>query len=113
MSNSASLVDHLYTNDPVNKFTPGIIVTDMSDHLPLFLKVSTLNPSQNNNANRMIRDWKNFNKDAFRKELKTKLTLFSSNTQNLDPNAKFNRFMKIADTVVNKYLPLRPCTNKE
>ena len=113
VSNSASLVDHLYTNDPVNKLTPGIIVTDMSDHLPLFLKVSTLNPSQNNNANRMIRDWKNFNKDAFRKELKTKLTLFSSNTQNLDPNAKFNRFMKIADTVVNKYLPLRPCTNKE
>ena len=64
-------------------------------------------------VNRMIRDWKNFKKDAFRKELKTKLTLFSSNTQNLDPNAKFNRFMKIADTVVNKYLPLRPCTNKE
>ena len=35
MSNSASLVDHIYCNDPTSKFSPCISMADMSDHCQL------------------------------------------------------------------------------
>lgn len=31
------LIDHLYTNDMDNKATSGIIINDISDHLPVFI----------------------------------------------------------------------------
>ena len=61
----------------------------------------------------MIRDWKNFNEVDFREELQRELVSFSINCRNLNGNAKFNRFLKLFNKLVNKHLPLRQCTRKE
>ena len=112
-ADSVSLVDHIYCNDPLNNLTPGIVIADMSDHLPLYLKVTAPSVSSNSQTNRLIRDWKNFKINDFRKELREKLNLSLGNSQNLDGNSKFNRFNTIFNATVDKYLPLRPCTKKE
>ena len=110
--NSASLVDHIYSNDALNKITPCIIVAEMSDHLPIFLKVSSANVNLCDQTN-LSRDYSKFKKAEFLKELKTKLDNLSINNRNWDGNAKFNRFIKVTNALVNKYLPLRPSTKKE
>ena len=56
---------------------------------------------------------KNFDISGYRNELNNKLHSLNTCSTNLDGNAKLKRFMKITESVVNKYLPLRPCTNKE
>jgi len=33
---SGTLTDHIYTNLPTGKLIPGILVNDLSDHLPVF-----------------------------------------------------------------------------
>ena len=45
--------------------------------------------------------------------MRRKLALLSETSQSLNVNSKFNRFSKLTKELVNKYLPLRPCTNKE
>ena len=37
---SATLIDHIYTNDILSKSTYGIIITDVADHLGTFHVVS-------------------------------------------------------------------------
>ena len=39
MSNSATLIDKIFTNDYDNTFTPGNLVTTLSDHLAQILIV--------------------------------------------------------------------------
>ena len=110
---STSLVDHIYTNDPYNKLSPAIILTDMSDHLPIFLVLGTTNPIQNtDNSPKLIRVWKNFDISAYRNELSNKLAVLNTGSIGLDGKTKLKKFMKITEQVINKYLPLRPCTNK-
>ena len=52
-------------------------------------------------------------KNEFRNELKRELNFLSETSRSLDANAKFYSFSKVTKELVNKYLPLRLCTNKE
>jgi len=38
---SSTLTDHIYTNLPATKLTPGIIINDLSDHLPVFVSIKS------------------------------------------------------------------------
>jgi len=38
---SSTLIDHIYTNLPATKLTPGILINDLSDHLPVFVSVKS------------------------------------------------------------------------
>ena len=84
----------------------------MSDHLPLYLTISSPK-SDTNDVPQLIRDWKNFDKTLFRNELNKKLSTVLKKNPNLNGNRKFAQFTKITDSIVNKHLPLRPCTRKE
>ena len=35
-SHTATLIDHIYTNASTDQIIPGIVTTDISDHLPTF-----------------------------------------------------------------------------
>ena len=37
---SATLIDHIHTNNVLNDVLPGIILSDASDHLPAFIKIN-------------------------------------------------------------------------
>ena len=36
---SATAIDHIYTNNVIDEITPGIVLADTTDHLPVFIKV--------------------------------------------------------------------------
>ena len=40
-TSSNTLIDHVYTNDLINKLTPVVIIDDITDHFPTFLRVSS------------------------------------------------------------------------
>ena len=42
-THSATLIDHIYTNNSQNHITAGILIDDISDHLPTFILIETKN----------------------------------------------------------------------
>jgi len=38
---SSTLIDHIYTYLPATKLTPGILINDLSDHLPVFVSIKS------------------------------------------------------------------------
>ena len=36
---SSTLIDYMYTTLPLDKVTPGILINDLSDHLPIFVVI--------------------------------------------------------------------------
>ena len=42
-TNSATLIDHIYTNNKKNHITARILIDDISDHLPIFILIETKN----------------------------------------------------------------------
>ena len=40
-NHTSTLIDHIYTNTPIEQITPGIATMDISDHLPIFCIVDS------------------------------------------------------------------------
>ena len=38
---TARCIDHFYTNDQVNKINIGILISDITDHLPVLMNIRT------------------------------------------------------------------------
>ena len=55
---SATLIDHIYSNDATNPLTPGIIASDTSDHFPTFLKIKNSKDNFQEVRTSFIRDMK-------------------------------------------------------
>ena len=69
---TATLIDNIFTNSYKHNSNcvSGNITTYISDHLPRFLIIENLKqPSFKQNPPISFRDYKNFNKEAFRTEL--------------------------------------------
>jgi len=71
-SSSATLIDHMYSNNLLNILTPFILlIEDISDHFPVILLLN--NTKHNSPSNDHIRDTKNFNVEKFQIDLHEKL----------------------------------------
>ena len=68
---SFSLIDHVYTNDSNNEIQSGIVATDISDHLPTFIKITCTNNPHDSKAYvcKTTRDMKNFDLEMFRTDI--------------------------------------------
>lgn len=67
---SATLIDNIFTNSKVRQ-TSGIIINDLSDHLPIFISADLDVYRQNNNSHEfMVRHTTDQNMEYFKKELK-------------------------------------------
>lgn len=111
----SSLIDHIYTNDCKNELTPGILVTDTSDHFPITLKVD-LKIRRNVFTSRRCRDYKNLNQENFITDLKNKLTWWIDRltiNPDFDVNATFNLLLKLIKETVDKHAPFRNLSRKE
>jgi len=51
---STTLIDHIYTNDVKSRIVSGIIIDDLSDHLPIFVISEKASP-QNVYSKRKVR----------------------------------------------------------
>ena len=110
--NSATVIDHFYSNDFVNCIEPGILAADFSDHLATFLYVPSSLNRESESSHTLIREMKNFNEDDFITDLHNSLVenidLSENNTDIL-----FNSLDNIFSSVVNSHAPLREKTKSE
>ena len=103
---NATIIDHILTNDFLNKnYTTGIVKTDITDHFPVFFVTETeLSKTQKNNFifKRVINDESlgRFNEALTRVNWHN---VFIS----LDPNIAYNEFLKVFQLLYNKYFPKR------
>ena len=87
-----SLVDHILTNDVQNSVTPGILLADVSDHLPICLVLKNTSMVEPQYP-RMVRDYSNFNQIPFLEDLSLNLEPLKYIPSNNSCNTIFNNFL--------------------
>ena len=105
---TATLIDNIFTNSYTHNSNclSGNITTYISDHLPQFLIIENLKqPSFNHYPPIFFRDYKNFNEEAFKTELRE--LDWSFVTENNDINLGFETFLRFIDKTLNKLAPIK------
>ena len=94
---SASTLDHIYTNSINKTRLSGVLIFDVSDHLPTFCILQTTSKfSKKETSNRLIHDMKNFNIEAYAEDTYNRLHCLSLLS---DPDTDINNIMKIIQEV--------------
>jgi len=102
---SASLTDHFYTTFDLEKVIPGILINDLSDHLPIFLLIKTNTAKKHDKKPIIKRDFTNFYSEMF-------LETINHNFQHLPqtegyPNKDLNQTLKVLGDSLNQQAPLK------
>ena len=91
-AHSATLIDNILTNNLSSQLSSGIILNDLSDHLPVFF-ILLQEPSYvqaNRNQHSITHDYSENNIDTFRTHL---TNLDWSNYSDNDPNIIYSNFL--------------------
>jgi len=102
---SATLLDRMYTNYIKMPVQPGIILSDLSDHLPSFvlIKSSCLKPKHSSITLR--HKYKNLDKSTFLQEIKDALDMQPVNNGN--PCQVVDDIHSIFNNTMQKHTPLQ------
>ena len=103
--NSATLIDHIYTNKKQVAATSGILITDISDHFGTFSIIDMKLKKEILYKCRFSRSFNQKNKDIFQNLLQS--TDFSSVMELNCPNSAYNTFMKLYTNIFSTAFPLR------
>ena len=107
---SSSLIDNIFLNNPLPDITSGIVVSDISDHFPIYT-ISSLNLISRSNSHPFssgIRDTSESNLNKLREKLK-KINWSVVYNQD-DVNLSFDYFLHILTTNYNSIIPLHQST---
>lgn len=104
-SNTATLIDNIFTNDLNNYSASGLLFTDISDHLPVFTILSDQNQTNNKNTWLTFRDKSANNMAKFKDGLQnaTWNDLIGYN----DPNSAYGSFLSKYTAIYNTCFPLK------
>ena len=105
---SSTLIDHIYTNAPIQNTTSGIALADISDHLSVFCICNV--PTSKNKQITYYRDYSSFCKEQYLADLSqiNWPDLYSTDLHEIT-SACIN---KVKD-IVNKHAPLKKATNSK
>jgi hypothetical protein len=101
---SASLIDHIYTNNIASQTLSGIITNDVADHFGIFHSVKIINNLSRKN-NTMTRNMSSTNIDTFKTHLTH--TNFDTVLKKDCPNEAYDEFMKKYLNIFEMSFPLR------
>ena len=107
-TNSATLMDNIFTNHAHGLHSSGILISEISDHFPCFYQVSL---SYEHNSLKKYIFKRNFNQqniDCMYRDLESRniIELLIPDKQT-DPNINYNTLENILRNAVNKYIPLK------
>ena len=107
---SSTLIDHIYTNAPIQNTTSGIALADISDHLPVFCICDA--PTSKNKQITYFRDYSNFRKEQYLADISqiNWPDLYSNSTDLHE--ITYACINKVKD-IVNKHAPLKRATNSK
>ena len=98
-----TLIDHIYTNAYSDQISSGILLYDISDHLPVFCTVKFC--TRRTNERGMYRDYSSFNQNEYLNEIEMIdwTPLYQSDNLNEITNDVVNLLIKIS----NKHAPIK------
>ena len=99
-----TLIDHIYTNEPISNITTDIGLLDISDHLPVFCITNKC--IQKNNAKIFYRDYKHFSKEAYINDMQN-INWNSLLSTTGDLNQSTVNIINVIQDLVNKHVPLK------
>ena len=102
---SATLIDHIYTNNLTSPADAGVIVTDVADHFGIFYAQKHKSSCSSKNTHKHARYYSEININKFQKYLKE--TEFSNIMKINCPETSYNEFMKLYKASFEKAFPLR------
>ena len=103
---SATLIDNIFARNLPENYLSGILLNDMSDHLPVFY-VANEKHNDLKSVKYVLRKYRNYNENA--------ITSFANKISNIswdniiapnDTNLSYNNFMNIFGSLYNEYFPL-------
>ena len=114
---SASIIDHIITNDLSHKLIPGIIRTDdLSDHYMIYVIIRDKNKSEVKRCKRIkLRDTSNFSPTTFKNDLVVAFSEFLNSLPEVDENnfnIVFNDFHDRFTKVLDKNAPFKLLSRK-
>lgn len=113
---SETLIDHFYCNNPVKKVISSVILSDISDHLPILV---TIKNSKTITGKKIIyaRKYNKINNDALIADasivLDTLKQVILNKQQQLNTNDKFELFTLKLKQLLDKHAPLEKLSRKE
>ena len=108
---TCSTLDHLITNCGNSFCKTGIIIADVSDHLPIFGLMKISKPCNNTLKNSFKRLFPVEKKDNFVKALKANLDKVDLNS--LDPNYLMDKILLATKDAIDQNFPYKKVTRKE
>ena len=91
---------------------PGIAISDISDHYPVFALIPSVKPFKNNARQVWKRDMKNFKAEHFIEDLNQTLNASFSSFDSTIHN-QFEQFINSFTSVVNTHAPRKLAIRKE
>jgi len=111
-NSSATLRDYIYTNDLRHDVETGILVFDISDHLPIH--ASCRRKMTRVEQKHCFRDYQNLNKDVLRADLYETLykELCHSSTVHETSQITYEKVISLFAYVLDKNVPLKQVSRK-
>ena len=69
-SHTTSLIDNIFTNEPLNKYIGGLFLNDISDYLPIFAIISRFEQTISRSNHITFREKTQENLTKFKSEIK-------------------------------------------
>ena len=104
---SSTLIDHIYTTLPLYKVTPGVLINDLSDHLPIFVSIKSAHVEKVDTKAQIKHDFSNFNAEEFVDKIKETLNGIIINSNN--PAAALDDAIGAIKKVLDDHAPLKKC----
>ena len=104
---SATIIDHMYTNDNKHDILSGIPIYEISDHLPIFAIAKQIKPNARNiYKNNQFRDMKCFCPENFLFDLQQTLNQTIVLDPDVPPDSDLEILAQTFLVVLNKHAPL-------
>ena len=107
-TDTATIIDNIFTNNIENKIQSGVIKTDLSDHYSQFISLKNHNFDLKS-INMYARDYSKFSDERFRNEVSSQ----NFNNDFVDVNDQFSDFYSKLEGCVEKHAPLKKLKPKD
>ena len=109
---SKTLIDNIFSNIIEEDITSGNLTTTISDHFAQFY-LTKKRTKQNSHKKVYKHNFKNFNKDAFERDLRNINWDEILETKDKNVNKSFENFLKKFNELLSLHAPIQRMTNKE
>ena len=101
-----NIIDHVYSNLDKNKVTANVMTSDITDHLPVVVKISKIKKPVPKKKKTWIQDMKSFDSEDFLLDLHSKLDDIKDVLKTNSAEHAWNIFEKTYNTTVFFHAPM-------